>query len=137
MFVPTLRALGEPDGRFRGVLYGGLMLTPDRGPMVIECNCRFGDPETQVVLVRLDERSRPLARAARRRGHARGRPACAPRRRGLRGAGCRGLSRGTPRLGDPITGLLDRAAATWSCSTPARGAKVTAGWSPRAAASSA
>jgi len=35
--------------RFRGLLYGGLMLTPDRGPMV-SVNCRFGDPETQAVL---------------------------------------------------------------------------------------
>jgi phosphoribosylamine---glycine ligase len=37
------------------LLYGGLMLTPDRGPMVIEWNCRFGDPETQAVLPRLGE----------------------------------------------------------------------------------
>src|SRR5204863_4662073 len=50
LFVPTVRALAEAGRPFRGLLYGGLMLTPDRGPMVIEWNCRFGDPETQSVL---------------------------------------------------------------------------------------
>src|SRR3954451_6936795 len=54
LFVPTVRALAEAGRPFRGLLYGGLMLTPDRGPMVIEWNCRFGDPETQSVLLRFD-----------------------------------------------------------------------------------
>ena len=49
IFLPTIRAM-EAEGRpFQGCLYFGLMLTPD-GPKVIEYNCRFGDPETQVVL---------------------------------------------------------------------------------------
>jgi phosphoribosylamine--glycine ligase len=55
IFVPTLRALREDGRPFSGLLYGGLMLTPDRGPMVIEWNCRFGDPETQSVLMRLED----------------------------------------------------------------------------------
>ncbi|MBQ9492295.1 MAG: phosphoribosylamine--glycine ligase [Oscillibacter sp.] len=49
IFLPTLRAMREEGCPFKGCLYFGLMLTPD-GPKVIEYNCRFGDPETQVVL---------------------------------------------------------------------------------------
>lgn len=53
IFIPTLRAM-ELEGRpFKGVLYFGLMLTP-QGPRVIEYNARFGDPEAQAVLVRLE-----------------------------------------------------------------------------------
>ena len=49
IFLPTIRAMKKEGRTFRGCLYFGLMLTPD-GPKVIEYNCRFGDPETQVVL---------------------------------------------------------------------------------------
>jgi phosphoribosylamine--glycine ligase len=55
IFAPTVRALAAAGRPFRGLLYGGLILTPDRGPVVIEWNCRFGDPETQVVLVRMQD----------------------------------------------------------------------------------
>ncbi len=49
IFLPTIRAMASEGRPFQGCLYFGLMLTPD-GPKVIEYNCRFGDPETQVVL---------------------------------------------------------------------------------------
>ena len=49
IFLPTLAAMRAEGCPFKGCLYFGLMLTPD-GPKVIEYNCRFGDPETQVVL---------------------------------------------------------------------------------------
>ena len=49
---PTVRALAQEGCPFKGVLYGGLMVTRD-GPKVVEFNCRLGDPETQVVLPRL------------------------------------------------------------------------------------
>ena len=49
IFLPTMHAMSGENRTFRGCLYFGLMLTPD-GPKVIEYNCRFGDPETQVVL---------------------------------------------------------------------------------------
>ena len=92
LFVPTVRALAAAGRPFRGLLYGGLMLTPDRGPMVIEWNCRFGDPETQSVLMRLDEDLLPVA-GGRRRGSAAGRRAARPCGRGhLRGAGGGALS---------------------------------------------
>ena len=49
IFLPTVRAMNAEGRTFKGCLYFGLMLTKD-GPKVIEYNCRFGDPETQVVL---------------------------------------------------------------------------------------
>ncbi|HSG47681.1 MAG TPA: phosphoribosylamine--glycine ligase [Longimicrobiales bacterium] len=49
VFLPTLRALADADAPFQGLLYAGLMVTPD-GLKVVEFNGRFGDPETQVVL---------------------------------------------------------------------------------------
>ncbi len=52
IFLPTIKAMTEEGRPFKGVLYFGLMMTPN-GVKVIEYNCRFGDPETQVVLPRL------------------------------------------------------------------------------------
>ncbi|MBQ9029982.1 MAG: phosphoribosylamine--glycine ligase [Parasporobacterium sp.] len=53
IFLPTIHAMNEEGRTFKGCLYFGLMITPD-GPKVIEYNCRFGDPETQVVLPLLE-----------------------------------------------------------------------------------
>ena len=53
IFLPTMNAMNAEGRTFKGCLYFGLMLTPN-GPKVIEYNCRFGDPETQVVLPLLD-----------------------------------------------------------------------------------
>ena len=53
IFLPTIAAMNAEGRIFQGCLYFGLMLTP-KGPKVIEYNCRFGDPETQVVLPRLE-----------------------------------------------------------------------------------
>jgi phosphoribosylamine--glycine ligase len=50
---PTVRGMAEEDTPFKGVLYCGLMMTA-RGPQVLEFNARFGDPETQAILVRLE-----------------------------------------------------------------------------------
>ena len=53
IFLPTVEAMNKEGRTFRGCLYFGLMLT-EKGPKVIEYNCRFGDPETQVVLPLLE-----------------------------------------------------------------------------------
>jgi phosphoribosylamine--glycine ligase len=112
IFEPTLAAL-RADGRtFSGLLYGGLMLTPDRGPMVIEWNCRFGDPETQVVVPRLAGDLLPwLMGAARGRlPHAAQALETADALEVYPGAAvCVVLAAanypGKPRLGDEISGL--------------------------------
>lgn len=52
VFLPTIEAMNQEGRPFKGILYFGLMLT-EAGPKVIEYNCRFGDPEAQVVLPRL------------------------------------------------------------------------------------
>ncbi|MDD4200863.1 MAG: phosphoribosylamine--glycine ligase [Eubacteriales bacterium] len=53
IFLPTMEAMNKEGRKFKGCLYFGLMIT-DKGPKVIEYNCRFGDPETQVVLPLLE-----------------------------------------------------------------------------------
>lgn len=52
IYMPTVKAMNSEGRKFKGILYFGLMLTPD-GPKVLEYNARFGDPETQVVLPHL------------------------------------------------------------------------------------
>jgi phosphoribosylamine--glycine ligase len=53
IIVPTLRGAEQEGFRFKGILFIGIMLTP-KGPKVLEYNVRFGDPETQAILVRLE-----------------------------------------------------------------------------------
>ncbi|MDX2706218.1 phosphoribosylamine--glycine ligase [Streptomyces sp. PA03-6a] len=99
--VDELRRRGTP---FAGLLYAGLAIT-SRGVRVIEFNARFGDPETQVVLARLRTPLAGLLRAA-----ATGRLAAFPPLRWSDGAAVTVVIAsenypGTPRTGDPITGL--------------------------------
>lgn len=96
---PAVRGLAAEGRPFVGVLYAGLMLTPD-GPRVLEYNCRFGDPETQVLLPLLDSDLLEIARgcAAGRLEEARfssGHAACVV----VAAAGYPG----TPRSGDVIS----------------------------------
>ncbi|HYW32782.1 MAG TPA: phosphoribosylamine--glycine ligase [Gemmatimonas sp.] len=53
VFLPTLHAMRKRDTPFTGLLYAGIMLTPE-GPKIVEFNCRFGDPETQAILPLLE-----------------------------------------------------------------------------------
>jgi phosphoribosylamine--glycine ligase len=60
---PTVAGMATEGREYRGVLYAGIMLTAD-GPRVLEFNCRFGDPETQAILLRLDDNLAAVTRAA-------------------------------------------------------------------------
>lgn len=63
IFIPVLREIEGRGTPFRGALFCGLMLTAD-GPRVLEFNARFGDPETQAIMPRLDEPLMPLLMAS-------------------------------------------------------------------------
>jgi phosphoribosylamine--glycine ligase len=54
IILPTVQGMAAEGRSYTGVLYAGLMLTP-KGPKVLEYNCRFGDPETQVQMLRMDD----------------------------------------------------------------------------------
>ncbi len=105
IFLPTVRAMAAAGRPFRGLLYGGLMLTA-RGPRVIEWNARFGDPETQAVLLRMEDDLVPWLLGA-----AEGQlPAGAPRFTKDTAICVVLASEGypeKPRLGDAITGLCE------------------------------
>jgi phosphoribosylamine--glycine ligase len=115
---PILAELARRGTPFRGALYAGLMLTPD-GPVLLECNARFGDPETQAILPRLAIALGPLLLAA-----ARGRLRAAMAGSQLPGGRLPTLPGAAvaivlaaagypdrPRAGDPIGGLGEAAAA--------------------------
>ncbi|MGD9542624.1 MAG: phosphoribosylamine--glycine ligase [Methylocystis sp.] len=74
---PTMRAMRDRGAPFKGVLYAGLMLTRE-GPKLIEYNCRFGDPEAQVILPRLEDDLLALMLAAARGELPRERPRFSP-----------------------------------------------------------
>lgn len=65
IIVPTLKAMRAAGSPFSGLLYAGIMVTP-AGPRVVEFNCRFGDPETQAILPRLQSALLPLIAAVAR-----------------------------------------------------------------------
>src|SRR5690606_33192363 len=104
---PTMRGMAELGAPFAGVLYAGLMLTAD-GPKLIEYTVRFGDPECQVLMLRLDDDLLPLLLAS-----AEGRLAeFAPRWRGEAAltvvVAAKGYP-GTPEKGSVIAGVEDAA----------------------------
>ena len=108
--VDSMAAEGTP---FRGVLYAGVMLTDD-GPRVLEYNCRFGDPETQVVLPLLREDAAELFAAVAAGSAASGLPA--ELSWSSRSAACIILAAGgypgAARNGDAITGLTEAGGAS-------------------------
>jgi phosphoribosylamine--glycine ligase len=64
IIAPTIRGLSEDGMPYTGFLYAGLMIGPDGAPMVVEFNCRFGDPEAQPILARLQSDLPTLCEAA-------------------------------------------------------------------------
>ena len=106
--TPTIAAMAKEGAPYAGVLYVGLMITK-AGPRVVEFNCRFGDPECQAILPRLDEDILPVFDAV-----ARGRGLPASLRWRSEASVCVVLaSRGypaAPKVGDPISGLDDAGA---------------------------
>jgi len=122
---PTLAELARRGTPFVGLLYAGLVLTPD-GPQVIEFNCRFGDPETQSVLALLDTPLAGLLYAA-----ATGRLAEHPPLRWHDGSAVTVVIAaanypGTPRRGDVITGA-EGVFHAGTAHRPEDGALVSAG----------
>jgi len=61
---PTVEGMAKEGNAYTGFLYAGLMITPDGAPKVIEYNCRFGDPETQPIMMRLKSDLVALCNAA-------------------------------------------------------------------------
>ena len=64
VIMPTVRGMAEEGNRYTGFLYAGLMISPEGQPKVIEYNCRFGDPETQPIMLRLQSDLVALCQAA-------------------------------------------------------------------------
>jgi len=114
---PILAELARRGTPFRGALYAGLMLTTD-GPVLLECNARFGDPETQAIVPRLGVALGPLLLAAARgelRAAMAGSRLSGSRLPTLPGAAVAIVLAAAgyperPRAGDPIRGLADAAA---------------------------
>jgi phosphoribosylamine--glycine ligase len=129
---PTLHELERRGVDYRGVLYAGLMLTPE-GPKLVEYNIRFGDPDGQVVLLRMtSDLTALLAEAAA--GHVD--PSAAPTYDGTAAVLVVAASEGypmSPTTGDPIAGIDDASTTegvTVLCAGVAagdRGGLVTAG----------
>jgi phosphoribosylamine--glycine ligase len=99
---PTLAAMREAGDPFTGLLYAGLMLTPD-GPKVVEFNCRFGDPETQALLPLLESNLLEMLSTVASGGDLRGARLTWSGRSALTTVLAAAGYPDAPRLGDPIT----------------------------------
>ena len=105
---PTVAAMAARGTPYMGVLYAGLMITKD-GPKLIEYNCRFGDPECQVLMMRLKSDLATALLAARDKQLASSRSALARRGGADRGDGGEGLSRRIRTRASEIRGLEEAA----------------------------
>ncbi|HZA13659.1 MAG TPA: phosphoribosylglycinamide synthetase C domain-containing protein, partial [Myxococcaceae bacterium] len=103
VIAPTLAVMARRGHPFRGALYAGLMLTRE-GSRVLEFNCRFGDPETQALMLAVDEDLLPLLHACASGVLGTGPIRVAPGRSVAVVLAAENYPR-TPRLGDEIHGL--------------------------------
>ena len=89
---PVIAGMRAEGAEYKGILYCGIMMTA-RGPMVLEFNCRFGDPETQPIMMRMESDLLEAMEASIARPRERWRLSLVARSGGLRGDGVRRISR--------------------------------------------
>jgi phosphoribosylamine---glycine ligase len=126
--VPTVRALAEQGTPYSGILYAGLMLTAE-GPKLIEYNARFGDPECQVLMMRLDSDLLELMAATAKGTLAEAAPPTFSRRAALTVVMAAKGYPGTPKKGGTISGIEEaeaKGAKVFQAGTAARGARLVA-----------
>ena len=117
---PTVRGLIADGTPYIGFLYAGLMIAPDGTPNVLEFNCRFGDPETQPIMMRLASDLTELCDAALDGRLDRSRRRMGSARRARRRAGRRRLSRTQCARAMRSTAWMPQRSCRARCSTPAR-----------------
>ncbi|HVL20191.1 MAG TPA: phosphoribosylamine--glycine ligase [Amaricoccus sp.] len=126
--VPTVQALAEQGTPYSGILYAGLMLTAE-GPKLIEYNARFGDPECQVLMMRLDSDLLELMAATAKGTLAEAAPPTFSRRAALTVVMAAKGYPGTPKKGGTISGIEEaeaKGAKVFQAGTAARGARLVA-----------
>ncbi len=104
IIAPTVRAMADAGMAYQGVLYAGLMLTAE-GPRLIEYNCRFGDPECQVLMMRLQSDLGELLLAASESRLSACQPPRFARETALTVVMAANGYPGAPETGGPITGI--------------------------------
>jgi len=106
IIAPVIRGMRSEGLCYQGFLYAGLMIDALGQPKVVEFNCRFGDPETQPILMRLNEDFAGLCMAAAT-GHLRGEPLHFSDEPAVTVVMASEGYPSQPRTGDPISGLED------------------------------
>jgi phosphoribosylamine--glycine ligase len=122
---PTAHALAEAGSPFSGILYAGLMLTAD-GPKLVEYNVRFGDPECQVLMLRLDSDLLELLLACAKGALAEAPPPVFADEAALIVVMAAKGYPGTPKKGGAIDGLDPKGATVFQAGTARKGGRLGA-----------
>jgi phosphoribosylamine--glycine ligase len=126
ILLPTARALAQAGTPFSGVLYAGLMLTPE-GPKLVEYNARFGDPECQVLMLRLESDLLELMLACAKGTLAEAPPPRFSKQAALIVVMAAANYPGTPKTGGAISKLEQDGAIVFHAGTALVGGKLVAG----------